>query len=139
MSFGVDRRGMHTGRANRAPCDRRLRQAGTIVEVPVIRQRGAAGRWRAPGAPGRDAPAGRASRYGPGGTCAALDTTTTRFTALAPEVLVAAQEEQAARAITRGLRRTTRTLTRCGPSSCQEREEAVRWRAGAARAPSATA
>ena len=85
-------------------------------------------------------------QYGPGGTCAALDTATRRFTALVPEVLVLAEEEQAARAITRGLRRTTRTLNalrtvllpaleadiRAVASGLEEeeREEAVRWRAG---------
>jgi H(+)-transporting ATP synthase subunit D len=84
--------------------------------------------------------------YGPGGTCAALDDAGRLFAALVPELLTLAQEERAARSITRGLRRTTRTLNalravllpavdadiRAVASGLEEeeREEAVRWRAG---------
>jgi vacuolar-type H+-ATPase subunit D/Vma8 len=81
----------------------------------------------------------------PGGTCAALDQAAALFAGLVPEVLLLAQEEQAARTLTRGLRRTTRTLNalravllpavdadiRAVASDLEEeeREEAVRWRA----------
>jgi V/A-type H+/Na+-transporting ATPase subunit D len=85
-------------------------------------------------------------QYGPGGTSAALDAAGRMFAALMPEVLRLAQEERAARTLRRGLRRTTRTLNalravllpavdadiRAVASGLEEeeREEAVRWRAG---------
>lgn len=87
-----------------------------------------------------------APHYGPGGTCQALDDAGRQFTRLLPEILILAQEERAARTITAGLRRTTRTLNalravllpavdadiRAVASGLEEeeREEAVRWRAG---------
>lgn len=92
------------------------------------------------------APAAFAAKYGPGGTCQALDDAGRLFTRLLPEILRLAQEERAARTITAGLRRTTRTLNalravllpavdadiRAVASGLEEeeREEAVRWRAG---------
>jgi V/A-type H+-transporting ATPase subunit D len=82
--------------------------------------------------------------YGPGGTCAALDEAGRLFAASIGELVLLAQEERAARAIQRGLRRTTRTLNALRAvllpevdadiaavaSSLEEdeREEAVRWR-----------
>ena len=84
--------------------------------------------------------------YGPGGTCAALDDAARRFAAMVPELATLAQEERAARALTRGLRRTTRTLNAlravllpavdadiravAAGLEEEEREEAVRWRTG---------
>jgi V/A-type H+-transporting ATPase subunit D len=104
----------------------------TVVGVRVIRLSGAVPAF--------------AAGYGPGGTCQALDDAGRRFTELIPEVVMLAQEERAARTITAGLRRTTRTLNalravllpavdadiRAVASGLEEeeREEAVRWRAG---------
>ena len=103
-----------------------------VVGVRVVRLSAPAAPFRVP--------------YGPGGTCEALDSAGRLYAALMPEVLTLAQEERAARTITRGLRRTTRTLNalravllpavdadiRAVASGLEEeeREEAVRWRAG---------
>jgi H(+)-transporting ATP synthase subunit D len=85
-------------------------------------------------------------QYGPGGTCAALDDAVRAFKALLPGVVKLAEEEGAERSLKRGLRRTTRTLNalrtvllpavdadiRAVASGLEEeeREEAIRWRAG---------
>jgi V/A-type H+-transporting ATPase subunit D len=84
--------------------------------------------------------------YGPGGTCEALDAAGRAFTALLPDLVALARDEQAERSLRRGLRRTSRTLNalravlrpaieqdiRAVESSLEEeeREEAVRWRTG---------
>jgi V/A-type H+/Na+-transporting ATPase subunit D len=101
-----------------------------VVGVRVIRIAAPAPAFRVP--------------YGPGGTCTALDDAGRLFAALLPDVLRLAQEERAARTLTRGLRRTTRTLNalravllpavdadiRAVASGLEEeeREEAIRWR-----------
>ena len=87
-----------------------------------------------------------ALHYGPGGTCAALDQAVVAFTALVPALVQIAEDEAAERSLTRGLKRTTRTLNalrsvllpavdadiRAVVSGLEEeeREEAIRWRAG---------
>ena len=84
--------------------------------------------------------------YGPGGTCAALDDTVRAFAGLLPAIVRLAEEEEVERTLRRGLRRTTRTLNalrnvllpaveadiRAVASALEEeeRDEAVRWRAG---------
>ena len=84
--------------------------------------------------------------YGPGGTCAALDAAVHAFAALLPAIVRLADVEEVERTLRRGLRRTTRTLNalrnvllpaveagiRAAASALEEeeRDEAVRWRAG---------
>ncbi len=85
-------------------------------------------------------------QYGPGGTCAALDDAVRAFAGLLPGVVRLAEEEGAERSLKQGLRRTARTLNalrtfllpaadadiRAVASGLEEeeREEAIRWRAG---------
>ena len=84
--------------------------------------------------------------YGPGGTCAATDDAVRAFAALLPAIVRLAEVEEVERTLRRGLRRTTRTLNalrnvllpaveadiRAVASALEEeeRDEAVRWRAG---------
>jgi V/A-type H+-transporting ATPase subunit D len=84
--------------------------------------------------------------YGPGGTCAALDDSLRAFAGLLPAIIRLAEDEEVERTLRRGLRRTTRTLNalrnvllpvvetdiRAVASALEEeeRDEAVRWRAG---------
>lgn len=91
-----------------------------------------------------------APQYGPGGTSARLDEAGRRYCAVLPWVVRVAEQEQAIECLRRGLRRTARTLNalraillpavdadiRAVASGLEEeeREEAVRWRAGSPRA-----
>lgn len=107
-----------------------------VLGVRIPRPEGAPGAFRA--------------HYGPGGTCAALDDAGAAYVALLPEVVALAAAERAQQNLRRGLHRTTRTLNalkivvlrsiderlrtvRAGLEE-EEREEAVRWRAGVPRA-----
>jgi V/A-type H+-transporting ATPase subunit D len=114
-----------------APCPHVVVEQETMVGVRTVRLSSPSHDYRI--------------QYGPDGTCAALDEAGRLFAALLPELLTLAQEERATRSLTRGLRRTARTLNalkavllpavdadiRAVASGLEEeeREEAVRWRA----------
>lgn len=83
-------------------------------------------------------------RYAPGGTCVSTDEAGAAYVALLEGLLRVAEQESAERNLTRGLRRTTRTLNAlkrvllpaidadirgvAGGLDEEEREEATRWR-----------